>query len=206
MVNIEALVKDGEKLFRKLDQEQSLTVDGAFWTNIREPEPPRLKLLIKQLPILGPTKLYATIQRLLRKLPVTSFTLEDVSLVDDEDPDVRSLRSVAGNSPLLSMIFPNLPNTGGGHGLRLSLGTKGKSKAELVLNSTAAGTRSVNHGDRALVTTCCRSRSETSTCRTFKAARGRISPTHQGRETLHPAGRARSGPRSRISFQCRRCH
>jgi len=128
MVNIEALVKDGEKLFRKLDQEQNLTVDGAFWTNIREPEPPRLKLLIKQLPILGPTKLYSTIQRLLKKVPVTSFTLEDVSLVDDEDPDVRSLRSVAGNSPLLSMIFPNLPNTGGATAYVYRLAPKARTK------------------------------------------------------------------------------
>lgn len=132
MVNVETLVKDGERLFRKLDQEGNLTLDGAFWTNIREPESPQLKLLIKQLPTLGPTKLYSTIQRLLKKVPVTSFTLENVSLVDDEDQDVRALRSVAGNSPLLTMIFPNLPNTGGATAYVYRLAPKRKSKRSSV--------------------------------------------------------------------------
>jgi len=128
MVNTETLVNDGEKLFRRLDQEQNLTVDGAFWTNIREPEAPRLKLLIKQLPTVGPTKLYTTIQKLLKKVLVTSFTLEDVSLVDEEDPDVRALRAVAGNSPLLTMIFPNLPNTGGATAYVYRLAPKAKTR------------------------------------------------------------------------------
>jgi hypothetical protein len=113
MVNIEQLIEEGRTLFTSLDREPGLTVSGAFWTHIREPEQPRLRFLIKELPTLGPTKLYGKIQRLLKKVPLNSFTLEDVAVIDEDDPDVRSLRSVTGRSVVLNQVFSALPNTGG---------------------------------------------------------------------------------------------
>jgi len=106
MVNIEQLIEEGRTLSTRLDREPGLTVSGAFWTHIREPEQPRLRFLIKELPTLGPTKLYG-------KVPVNSFTLEDVAVIDEDDPDVRSLRSITGRSVVLNQVFSSLPNTGG---------------------------------------------------------------------------------------------
>lgn len=113
MVNIEQRIEDGRTLFTRLGLESGLTINGAFWTHIREPEQARLRFLIKELPTLGPTKLYGTIQRLLKKVSVNSFTLEDVAVIDEDDPDVRSLRSVAGSSVVLDKVFSPLPNSGG---------------------------------------------------------------------------------------------
>lgn len=112
MVNFENLEKQGRVLFETLDQDPTLSIDGAFWTHFAPVGlPPRFKLLIHELPTVGPNKLYATIQKVMKRQHPTEFKFEDVVLVDEADPDVKALRSVAGRSPLLSQIMPNLPNT-----------------------------------------------------------------------------------------------
>lgn len=132
MVNLEQMVNnEGRALFQSLDREPGLDVDGAFWTGITlsSLERPRLKILVRQLAKVGPTKLYATIQRLMKHLRIATFTFEDVSLVDDDDRDVVALREVSGPSGLHSMLMPNLPNSAGATAYVYRMAPKQKRKA-----------------------------------------------------------------------------
>lgn len=129
MVNVQNLVEQGRDLFRALDQDPALSVDGAFWTHLGPVGPtPRLKLLIQQLPTIGPNKLYANIQKLVKRQHPTEFKFEDVVLVDESDLDVQALRSVAGRSVLLNRIMPAFPNSLGASAYVYRLGPRGVHK------------------------------------------------------------------------------
>jgi hypothetical protein len=96
------LIKDGEQLLRQLDTDHVL-VDAILWFYFYETQ--KWKLLVSLPGIInrGPKIAYHTIQGALSKISI-NFSLDDVVVIQPDDPLLRLLRTVITTDDRISGI------------------------------------------------------------------------------------------------------
>lgn len=112
MVNWDIKVNEGRHLLRHLKLHTSLTVDLAYWSDLYEPTTAKLNLLIKELPTIGPTRINQTLMQYLKKARSVDLKLDDIYLVEQDDPVVRALQPLLGLTKLQDTHVSGLPSIG----------------------------------------------------------------------------------------------
>jgi hypothetical protein len=95
------LIDDGAKLLRELDR-LSFPVEAMFWLHLAEEDYWRLVIASTLVHDLGGGAVYRRLDEELRKIELSGTTLEDISLVDPQSAQHRSLLAQAGSSGRLA--------------------------------------------------------------------------------------------------------
>ncbi len=98
---VEGLVRDGARLLHELDR-QSFPVETMFWAHLPDEDYWRLVIASPVVKQQGGAAAYQRLNELLRAIGLVGITLEDISLLDPESPQFRSLYSLARGSSRLA--------------------------------------------------------------------------------------------------------
>ena len=98
---VEELISDGAILLRELDR-QNFPVESMFWAHLPDEDYWRLVIASPIVSQQGGAAGYRRLNQLLREIELAGITLEDISLLDPESPQFKSLRSIASASSRLA--------------------------------------------------------------------------------------------------------
>jgi hypothetical protein len=98
---VEELISDGAILLRELDR-QNFPVESMFWAHLPDEDYWRLVIASPIVSQQGGAAGYRRLNELLREIELAGITLEDISLLDPESPQFKSLRSIASASSRLA--------------------------------------------------------------------------------------------------------
>lgn len=98
---VEGLIDDGAKLLRELDR-QEFRVESMFWVHLPDQDYWRLVIASPIVNQGGGTAGYRRLNELLKEIELAGITLEDISLLDPESSQFKSLRSLASGSSRLA--------------------------------------------------------------------------------------------------------
>jgi len=96
------LIKDGEHLLKQLDTD-SVLVDAVLWFYFSETQKWKLLVSLPDIINRGPKIAYHTIQEALSKITI-NFSLDDVVVIQPDDPLLRLLRTAIITSDGISGI------------------------------------------------------------------------------------------------------
>jgi hypothetical protein len=98
---VEGLIRDGARLLHELDR-QDFPVESMFWTHLPDEDYWRLVIASPVVKQQGGAAAYQRLNELLRSIGLVGITLEDISLLDPESAQFRSLYSLARGSSRLA--------------------------------------------------------------------------------------------------------
>ena len=111
------MISVGQELVQRLDKK--LTIVGAFWYLLSEPNKWRLVLSTSAIRLDGPIKTYQKIQSTAKQIRPT-IDVADVALISDKDPFYMMLKSTINTGKVLGSVrFTN--NVINGHHIRDAL-------------------------------------------------------------------------------------
>ncbi|HYM13042.1 MAG TPA: hypothetical protein VEU62_20045 [Bryobacterales bacterium] len=94
---VNELVEDGAELLGELDR-QGFRVEAMFWVDIPEQDYWRLVIASPLVRAEGPVAAYRRLGQVLRSMNLPGLALEDISLLEPDSEQFRTLRAVAENS------------------------------------------------------------------------------------------------------------
>lgn len=98
---VEALLVEGSKLLRALDQD-GFSVESMFWIHLPDVDYWRLVVASSVVGEAGDAGAYRLVNAVLRQLELFGITIADISLLDPQSPQFRSLLSMASQSSRLA--------------------------------------------------------------------------------------------------------
>jgi hypothetical protein len=98
---VDGLLSDGAKLLNELDR-QNFPVESMFWIHLPDEDYWRLVIASPEVTRRGSAAEYRHLNGLLGEIELAGITLEDISLLDPDSSQFRSLRSLASGSSRLA--------------------------------------------------------------------------------------------------------